>query len=74
MLLRVRDLRRERHGHFVAITLNKGDVPVSDDDAQLIQAVLERSDAELEPLIATRDPIFPMPEAVPVEIENPAAA
>lgn len=69
MLLRVRELRQEADGRFVAVTLNKGDVQVSDHDAQTIQVVLERSDAELQPLIATRDPgFFPVPEAIPVEI------
>jgi hypothetical protein len=73
VLLRVRELKQEADG-FVAITLNKGDVRVSDRDAELIQGVLARSDAELQPLIATRDPeiLFPVPEAIPVEIDDPA--
>jgi hypothetical protein len=73
MLLRVRELKHEADGQFVAVTLNKGDVRVSDEDAQTIQVVLERSEAELAPLIATRDNIvFPVPEAIPVEINDAA--
>lgn len=76
MLLRVRELRREADGAVVALTLNKGDVRVSDRDAELIQGMLARSDAELRPLIATRDPeiVFPAPEAIPVEIDDSAQA
>jgi hypothetical protein len=72
MLLRVRELRQEPNGQFVAATLNKGDVPVSEGDAELIQRVLARSDAELQPLIATLDSEidFPAPEAIPVEISD----
>jgi hypothetical protein len=73
MLLRVRELRQEGDERFVAVTLNKGDVPVSLPDAQLIQAVLERSNRELEPLIATLYPVFPAPEAIPVEFSAAAA-
>jgi hypothetical protein len=74
MLLRVRELRQEADGQFVAATLNKGDVQVSNGDAELIRAVLARSSAELRPLIATRDQgiALPVPEAIPVEIDDPA--
>lgn len=73
MLLRVRELKQEPDGTFVAATLNKGDLRVSDGDAALIQGVLARSDAEMQPLVATRDPaiIFPVPEAIPVKIDDP---
>jgi hypothetical protein len=74
MLLRVRELRQEPDGHYVAATLNKGDVPVTDDDAETIRIVLERSEAELAPLIATLDHPFPIPAAIPVEIKDPPAA
>jgi hypothetical protein len=74
ILLQVRDLRQEADGHFIVATLNKGDVRVSRGDAELIQRVLARSDAELQPLISTRDSgvVFPVPEAIPVEIDDPA--
>lgn len=73
MLLRVQELRQQADGQFVAATLNKGEVPVSANDAETIRIVLERSEAELAPLIATRDHIFPVPEAIPVEIDCPRA-
>jgi hypothetical protein len=74
MLLRVRELTQGSDG-CIAVTLNKGDVRVSEGDAELIRRVLARSDAELRPLIVTRDPevLFPVPEAIPVEIQGPGA-
>lgn len=73
MLLRVRELKQEADGRFVAVTLNKGEVRVSDEDAQTIQIVLEKSAAELEPLVTTLHPVFPVPDAIPVEVSDATA-
>lgn len=71
-MILVQELKRDENGRFIATTLNEGDVILSADDAHTVRVALERSDAELAPSIATLYPVFPVPEAIPVEIDGGA--
>jgi hypothetical protein len=75
MLLRVQGLAREADGQFVAAALTETNghelVPISDEKAQAIRVEFER---ELPRIAASAAAGFPVPEAIPVEIdERPSA-
>lgn len=73
MLLRVRGLTRA-NGQFVAVALNDENgrelVPISDEKAREIQVEFER---ELPRIEAAAAADFPVPVAIPVEVDEPSS-
>ena len=75
MLLRVQGLTQEADGQFVAVALTETSgrelVPISDEKARAIRVEFER---ELPRIAASAAAGFPVPEAIPVEVDDQPSA